>query len=429
VTRDAPAATREPAPPQEPPTANHGGRLGAGERMLRDIVTGGSLTVTALAIVLALAAGGVVIAASDPGALDAWGRFPDDPGDALAASWHAVADAYGALLRGAFLTPESVPAALAGGSISNVFSPISETLVAATPLILAGLSVTLAFRAGLFNIGGAGQAMLGGAAAGFAGFHWEMPPGIHLVAALLGGLLVGAAWGLVPGVLKARTGAHEVITTIMLNYVAASALLYLLSQRIFLRPGRTDPISPLVDASARLPHIAGASLRLHLGIVLALAVAATISWILHRTTIGFALRIVSLNEAAARTAGVSVARAWVLGLLLAGALAGLAGAVEVLGTDYAVVPATGASLGFLGISVALLGRATVAGTVLASLLFGAFEAGGVQMQAATSTPSDIVTVIQALVVLFIAAPQLVRAVFRLRDSQAGTAIDVAGRGW
>jgi len=384
--------------------------------------------VTMLALVLALVVGGVVIAASDPAAAKAWRGVGSDPLHALAESWRAIADAYGALLRGAVLDPRSVMAAADGGSIANVFGPISETFVAATPLILAGLSVTIAFRAGLFNIGGQGQAMLGAAAGAFVGFHWQLPAPLHLSLALLAGAAAGAAWGFVPGFLKARTGAHEVITTIMLNYVAAGFVLYLLSQPVFLREGRSDPLSPQVADSARLPRLLGESLRLHLGLLVALAVAVAMSWLLRRTTVGFSLRIVSLNEDAARTAGVSVPRAWILGMVLAGALAGVAGAVQILGTNYALVPSSAASLGFLGISVALLGRATVSGTVLASLLFGAFEAGGVRMQASTATPFDIVTVIQALTVLFVAAPQLVRAVFRLRTSSR-EAVAVTGRGW
>ncbi|MGI9111946.1 MAG: ABC transporter permease [Gaiellaceae bacterium] len=422
-----PPVLEKPVAADPPPAASAPLRgSGLGRRIVREVVTGGAVAVTVLALVLALLVGAVVIAASDPAAAAAWRRVTSDPGRALAASWDAIADAYGALLRGALLEPASVSAAVDGGSIANVFGPISETLVAATPLILAGLSVTIAFRAGLFNIGGQGQAMLGAAAGAFVGFHWQLPAALHLAAALLAGVAAGAAWGLIPGFLKARTGAHEVITTIMLNYVAVGLVLYLLSKPIFLREGRTDPLSPEVAGSARLPQLAGETLRLHLGILVALAVAAAMLWLLRRTTIGFSLRIVSLNEDAARTAGVSVSRAWVLGMVLAGALAGLAGAVEILGTDYALVPSSAASLGFLGISVALLGRATVGGTVLASLLYGAFEAGGVRMQAATATPFDIVTVIQALTVLFVAAPQLVRAVFRLRARPIEAP---AGRGW
>jgi len=387
----------------------------------------GSITVTLLSLVLAFGVGAVVIAVTDPSVRSAWGDVIDSPGGALTSTWDSIAGAYGALVRGAIVDPSTVSAAARGGSIVAVLAPLSETIVAATPLILAGLSVSFAFRAGLFNIGGQGQAMVGAAAAGFVGFHFGLPPVIHLLAACAAGLLAGAAWGWVPGALKAWTGAHEVITTIMLNYIAGVMLVYLLSLSIFVRPGRTDAISPRVDGDARLPHLMGADLRVHAGVFVAAAAIALVWWLLARTTIGFELRCVSLNEWAARTAGISSGRAWVVGMTVAGALGGLAGAVQLLGTDLAVVPRSGTNLGFLGISVALLGRASVSGTVLASLLYGALQAGGIRMQAATATPVDVVVVIQALVVLFVATPQLVRSLFR--RSGDGAELRVATRGW
>lgn len=398
------------------------------ERLPRDLVTGGSGTITLLSVLLALLVGALAIAASDSTVVDRWSQVADSPGRALSATWDAVARAYGALLQGALVDPAKISAALDGGSVSAVFAPLSETIVAATPLILAGLSVTLAFRAGLFNIGGQGQAMLGATAAGFVGFHFNLPFVVHFLLALAAGMVVGAAWGGIPGVLKAKTGAHEVITTIMLNYIAAVLLLYLLSKSVFLRPGRTDAISPPVDTDARLPHLAGSELRVHAGIFVALALAGIVWWLLARTTVGFELRAVSLNETAARTAGISIGKAWIVAMLAAGGLSGLAGAVQLLGTAFSVAPQTGVNLGFLGITVALLGRATVGGTVLASLLFGALQAGGLRMQAATATPIDIVLMIQALVVLFIVAPQLVRSFFRLRGD-AVSELQMTKRGW
>jgi len=395
--------------------------------LVRKFFSGGSVTVTLLSLVLAFAVGAVVIAVSDPEVRTAWADLIDSPGGAIAATWDSVASSYGALFRGAIVDPSAVSEAFRGGSVSAMLAPLSETVVATTPLILAGLSVTLAFRAGLFNIGGQGQAMLGATAAGFVGFHFGLPPVVHVVAALVAGLLAGLAWGSIPGALKAWTGAHEVITTIMLNYIAGILLLYLLSLSVFIRPGRTDAISPRVDGDARLPHLLGADLRVHAGILVAVGVAGIVWWLLARTTVGFELRAVSLNERAATTAGISSGRAWIVGMTVAGGLSGLAGAVQLLGTDYALVPGSGASLGFLGISVALLGRATVTGTVLASLLYGALQAGGIRMQAATSTPVDIVVIIQALVVLFVATPQLVRSSFRLPS--AGSGLQVMSRGW
>jgi simple sugar transport system permease protein len=362
----------------------------------------GDGTVTVLAIVLAFACGALVIA------------LTDDPG--------AVGDAFGALLTGALLDPD-------GDSLRAVVAPLSETITTATPLMLSGLAVTLAFRAGLFNIGGQGQAVVGAAAAAFVGFHFNLPPGIHLAAALLAGIVAGGAWGAVPGWLKGRTGAHEVITTIMLNYVATILVVYLLAQETFRRAGRADAISPLVRLDARFPQLLGDDLRLHAGLLVALVAAAGVWWLLARTTAGFELRATGLNLRAAETAGIRPARVYLLAMAFSGGLAGMAGATQMLGTDFTLTPGVATGIGFAGISVALLGRATVKGTVAASFLFGGLQAGGIQMQASTGTPVDLVTIIQGLIVLFIAAPLLVRSVFRL--PLPGGAPDAAStaRGW
>jgi simple sugar transport system permease protein len=324
-----------------------------------------------------------------------------------------ITAAYGALFSGAF------------GSASAV----SETIVAATPLILAGLGVALGFRAGLFNIGAEGQVIAGGLAAGFVGFWLHgLPVVVHLPLAVLVGLAAGAAWGYIPGILKARTGAHEVITTIMLNYVAAYLALYLLSTSVFRRPGRTDPISEPVEVSARLPHLAGQNLRLHAGILVALLGAVAVAWLLGRSTWGFELRVAGANPSAAQTAGISVARATVLAMVLSGGLAGLAGANQVLGVQYTLAPGFSGGIGFEAITVALLGRANPFGVVVAALLFGALRAGGLQMQAVTGTPIDIVLVIQSLIVIFVAAPELVRAIWRIKAARGGAGQPVS-KGW
>lgn len=364
--------------------------------------TAGEGTITALAILLAFLVGAAVLAAADQ-------------------SLAGVADAYWALIKGALLDPQ-------GDSLEEVIAPLSETVVTATPLMLTGLAVTLAFRAGLFNIGGQGQAVVGAAAAAIVGFHFNLPPVAHLLAALLAGVAAGLVWGGVPGWLKARTGAHEVITTIMLNYVASIVVIYLLAQDVFQRPGRTDAISPLVRPDARLPELLGGELRLHAGLLVALAAAVGVRWLLVRTTSGFELRAVGFNLRAALTAGMSSGRVYVVAMALSGGLAGLAGAVQMLGTELTLTPGSATGLGFTGISVALLGRATVKGTVAASFLFGALQAGGIQMQASTGTSVDLVTIIQGLIVLFIAAPLFVRETFRLRQGDAAAGPSTA-QGW
>jgi general nucleoside transport system permease protein len=401
-------AVKAPAPEELAPQP---GRTFAAR--LLDELTGGPVLVTVLAVITALAVGAVLIVFSDENVLSTWGYFFAAPGDALSASWQAITAAYGALFSGAV------------GSASA----LSETIVAATPLILAGLGVALGFRAGLFNIGAEGQVIAGGLAAGFIGFWLHgLPVVLHLPLALLVGLAAGAAWGFIPGILKARTGAHEVITTIMLNYVAANLALYLLSTSVFRRPGRTDPISEPVEASARLPHLAGQSLRLHGGILIALLAAAAVAWLLARSTWGFELRVAGANPSAAQTAGISVARATVLAMVLSGGLAGLAGANQILGLQYTLAPGFSGGIGFDAITLALLGRASPFGVVAAALLFGALRAGGLQMQAVTGTPIDIVLVIQSLIVIFVAAPALVRAIWRIKAARGGAGQPVS-KGW
>jgi simple sugar transport system permease protein len=316
---------------------------------------------------------------------------------------------------------------LADNDFWQGFYPFSETLTVATPLILTGLSVALAFRAGLFNIGAQGQFIAGAIGASWIGFSFEMPIVIHSLAAIAVAILFSGLYGGLVGLLKARTGAHEVIVTIMLNYIAGYFLLWLLNTTAFLRPGRLDPIAPEVLESSRLPRLFGSDLRANLGFIIALIVAGLIWWLLNRSTWGFRFRAVGANASASRTAGISVARVTTSVMFIAGALAGLGGAVQVLGSEYAMTSGIGGSFGFDAITVALLGRATPVGTVFAALLFGALRAGGLTMQSSTDTPLDLVLVIQALVVLFIAAPALVKAIFRLKNVDSSQAI--ASKGW
>jgi simple sugar transport system permease protein len=311
-------------------------------------------------------------------------------------SWNAVSDAYIALFDGAF------------GSVNA----ISETIVNATPLIFAGLGFALAYRAGLFNIGGEGQILAGATLATYIGFSLEgLPAVVHLPFALIAGIVGGAIWGFIPGFLKARTGAHEVITTIMLNYIAVGGLLYLLKTETFLRTGRADPISKSISEAAELPTFG--DLRVHAGIVLALVTAYVVWWLLFRSTLGFEFRSVGANPSAASYAGMSVAGTYIAVMMISGALAGLAGTSYVLGVRHYMSPGF-LNYGFDAIALAILGRNHPAGVVAAAILFGALRAGGLSMQAATSTPIDIILVIQALIIVFMAAPALVRAIFRIR---------------
>ena len=397
---------------------------GPERRRLRPLSRGSDVLVTVLAFVVALLTGAVLIAVADPDTQAAAKYFTAYPWDTFTSAGKAIGHGYAALFEGAVFNPTTA----ANGTLSGILGPLSETLVNATPLILGGLAVGLAFRAGLFNIGGQGQIIMGAVFAGYVGFAWDLPPVLHLVVAVLAGIVGGGLWGGVTGLLKARTGAHEVITTIMLNYVALYLLAYLLSVKGFQRPPYGQAISEVVKGNARLPHLLGGDLRLHTGILLALAAAYGVHWLLTRSTLGFQLRAVGANQFAARTAGMSVQRSYVVVMVLSGALCGLAGVSQILGTNVAITQDIDAGIGFDAITVALLGRGRPGGIVWAGLLFGALHAGGVQLQSATGTPVDLVVVLQSLIVLFIAAPGLVRAIFRIRAQGSGVGQELA-KGW
>lgn len=376
------------------------------------------LKLPVLAFAMALFVSGLLVAFSDSKVL----ALKSSPLSMLAKAFSTAGSAYWALFRGSIFDPE-----LAKASFIEGFYPLSETLVAASPLILTGLSVALAFKAGLFNIGAQGQFIAGAIGASYVGFHFELPIVIHSIAAITAAMICAGLYGGFVGFLKARTGAHEVIVTIMLNYVAGYFLLWTLSTSAFLRPGRQDPLAPEVKMSSRLPHLFGSELRANLGFFIALLAAGAIWWLLNRSTWGFKFRAVGANAAASKTAGISVGRTTTTVMFIAGALAGLGGAVQILGSEPALTAGVGGSFGFDAITVALLGRGTPLGTVFAALLFGALRAGGLTMQASTETPLDLVLVIQALVVLFIAAPALIKAIFRLKSVDTGQAM--ASKGW
>lgn len=400
--------------------------------MLVEAVTQGSPTVvTALAIFLALVVGGLLIVFSDPTALNAWSQFFAHPGTALAQTWHSISFAYSKMFEGAIVNPATITAAFHGGSAAAIFYPLSETCAKATPLILTGLSVALAFRAGLFNIGAAAQWIGGAVVAVWLGFGVSMPPVIHVVVCVLGAFAGGAVIGWFVGLLKAKTGAHEVIVTIMLNYVMYSVLQYLLSTpRALQQPGQTNQIAPFIDENANLPHVGGPPPQVGVGFLIAVAAAAAMAWLLSRSTLGFRFRTVGASPSAARSAGISVERVWVLSMLIAGGLAGLAAAAVVQGTNTQLTSNSYGTYGVDGITVALLGRAKPFGIVLAGLLFGALQVGGSYVEAATlnQVPADIFQVLEGLIVLFVAAPPLIRMIFRLR-SASGTGMEAVAKGW
>ena len=361
-----------------------------------------TLKVPALALLSALIVGAVFIIFTDPEALYAWARFGNDPMRALSRSWEAVSAAYSALFMGAVGSRRA----------------ISETLTLTTPLVFAGLSVAFAFKAGLFNIGAAGQIIMGTIFAGFVGFTFDLPAPLHVALAVIAGFVGGALWAGLAGLLRATTGAHEVITTIMLNFIALRFLDWLLTTRLFLPDGRDNPVSERVADSARLPRFSE-DLRVNAGILVAILAVMIVWWILQRSTLGFQVQALGLNADAARYAGMRTALLIVGAMGFAGGLAGLAGASIVLGITPLI---TGGlpSTGYDAIAVALLGRSNPIGVFFAALLFGGMQAGALRMQAETSTPIDIVIVIQALIIMFVAAPELVRAIYRVKADNVDT---------
>ncbi|HEX5860382.1 MAG TPA: ABC transporter permease [Nocardioides sp.] len=362
---------------------------------------------TVAAIVLALLVGALLIIFSTPRVIESLAYFFSYPWDFFKFAGLAVWDAYSALLSGSLGSPGAVV----------------RTLERAAPLICAGLGVSLAFRAGMFNIGAQGQMLVGGIICGYVGFGLDLPIVLHFLLALIGAVVAAGVWGGIAGFLKARTGAHEVITTIMLNYVGRFLLLYFLAKEAFQRPGEDNLLSPPVANSASFPSILG----LHTGFFLALLTALLIWWLLERSTWGFEIRAVGANPEAARTAGMSVARVYITAMTVAGMLAGLAVAMQLLGRQDPLSDQIAGSIGFDAITVALLGRATPLGTVLAGLLFGALSSGGLAMQAAAGVPPEMSQVLQALIVLFVAAPALIRGVFRMRGTGQGST--VMAKGW
>lgn len=362
-----------------------------------------NVMVPALAILSALIVGGIIIALGDLDTLKLWGS---DPGQAASDTISRLSDAYVALFKGAFWG----------------LGPISETLTRAAPLILAGLAVAIGFQAGLFNIGVNGQMLIGGMFALVVGFQFDLPVFIHIPLAIVAALIGGAIWGGIPGYLRAKTGAHEVITTIMLNFIALRLVDYLLTLSFFQLEGRSDPVSKSVLSSARYPKLIdflNPRYRVHLGIAIALLAAWFVWWLLYRTTIGFEFRSVGANPDGARYAGMNVVWLIVGVMAVAGAMGGLAGGDQVIGTLGRATPGFVGVIGFDAIALALLGRSHPFGVVAAGLLFGGLAAGGQNMQATTDVGVDIVQVIQALIIVFIAAPALIKAVYRVRaDTEA-----------
>ena len=392
------------------------------------------LVVPALAIVTALAIGGLVLFFTDQAVYQALAE--EGILEALKVGLGDLATAYGALYEGALGNPAGILEALGQTLSGEGLKPLlralrgpSGTLVQSVPYIFAGLAVALGFRAGLFNIGVEGQIGVGWLAAVFVGYTITgLPAAIHLPLAIAAGAVMAGLWASIAGFLKARTGAHEVITTIMQNYIVYRFAEWLLCGPLEHTQGtcRTQEIA----VSAYLPRFLDHPVTVHWGFVLALVAVAVTSWFLFKTTWGFGLRTVGANPDAARYGGMSVTKTFTMAMLLSGCLAGLAGAVQGLGITHNIALGFQAGYGFDAIALALLGKSNPVGVLGASLLFGMLRAGAARMQSVAGVPTEIVQIVQALVIVFIAAPAIIRALFRLRKPKEEEVEAVTfSRGW
>jgi simple sugar transport system permease protein len=386
--------------------------------------------VPALAVITALLFGAIVIILTDFAHLSQLGS---DPLAAIGGALGGVANGYGAMLAGAFGDPARIITAFQTGNardIATAVRPLTETLVAATPLIFTGLGVAISFRTGMFNIGGDGQLIIGALGATTVAIALQtsgVPSLLILVLAIVAGTLTGGIWGFVPGFLKARTGAHEVITTIMLNYVAAQVVLFALRGDFLRNPSGGQPISknmtPWVDVPNILPL---PQLRLDWGFIVALLMAAVVSWLLFRTTKGFELRAAGFNMTAARYAGMSAGGSMMLAMALAGGLAGMGGGFMVIGTVGQLSNDLSGGIGFNAIALALLASLRPSGVVAAALLFGALTTGGKLMGIQSGIPFDLLFFIMALVIMFVAAPGLIRSIWRVKVEKPAPEVAAVG---
>jgi ABC-type uncharacterized transport system permease subunit len=347
----------------------------------------GVLALPLIAIVLSLVVGAVIILVSE------WlvtGELK--PG--------LVVDAYVALVVGSVGSPRQ----------------IVNTLVATVPLLLGGLSVGLAFKGGLFNIGATGQFLMGALGSVIVGVQLrESPAIIGVPLALLAGMVFGAAWGFIPGFLKAVSGAHEVVTTIMLNFIAIAILAAAVNGPLTVQ-GSTSPITPDVG-NASLPIILGQNG--HIGIIYAPLMAVLYGWLLFRTTRGFEIRVAGSSPDAARYAGMSPKRLIIWTMSVAGLLAGMAGATDLLGVTHQMASTYATTVGFDSIAIALLGRTSPIGIVLAALLFGAMRTGSAAMQIDAGVPAELVGILQAMLLFFLIASPVIARVLRLKGARTG----------
>lgn len=390
---------------------------------------GSKIRIPAFSILVALLVGALFIIFTD---IEVLGGLLSDPIGALSLGVGRAVTAYSALFRGAFGDPENIGKALASDGDTKLWAralrPIVESVVASVPLIFVGLGVSVAFRTGIFNIGGAGQYTMGAVGGTIAALLFGAgvtPAPIAILLVMIFGVIGGAAWAFIPGYLKARVGASEVITTIMLNFIAGQFVFFLVSNFEFIqKPPRNQPVSKELSQFVDLPGILPiAALRLDISIIIALLTAVAVSWFLFRSTRGFELRAAGLNLAAAKYAGIGAGTSIITAMLISGAISGLGGALVAVGAIKQLSPGIGGSVGFTAIAVALVGGTRPSGVVATALVFGLLQHGGSLMQVETSIPIEMLLFIQALVIAFIAAPELTLGIlknpFRRRPRSVG----------
>ena len=395
------------------------------------------VTMSFLAIFLGFVVGAAVIIFSSSDVLHAWTQIFNSPGailHAIKVTLDNVGAAYRAMFTGSVFDPTILWHALTTGQDwTAALTPISETLTYAAPLVIISIGVAISFETGLFNIGANGQAILGGIAGTAFGSMIHLPMFIHLPLTLACGAAAGAFYGFIPGVLKALTGAHEVIVTLMLNYVVAFFLLYSLLSTPLQLPGQVNDLSRVILPSAQLPNFfaTATTLRVSWGILIAIGVVAFGWWFLNRSTLGFDFRITGANPNAARASGINPKKIIMYVFLISGGLAGLAGVVQVDGTTHSLDGGFligSAGIGFTAITVSLLGRNKPINVFWGAILFSALGVGGRIMQAETGIPLDLATIIQSAVVLFVATPVMVQEIFRLREGTLHT-VELNTKGW
>lgn len=384
------------------------------KEFVRDLLAGGGVRTT-LAIILGFAVGSAFMVFSDEDVQVTLGYFFSRPSDFFVAAGSVLQVASEAIFRGAIFNQNADTVALG-------LKSLTETLRFGAPLIAAGLGIALGFRVGLFNIGGTGQLVFGAAISGWVSFKLPLPGGIHLVVAIIAGILAAALWGAIAGFLKARTGAHEVILTIMLNYIGINLVTWMLRDPAILQDptvGAAPRSLPPLE-TAQMPLLLGSDYALHAGFILVVAATVLYWWLMERSVLGFKLRMVGYNPHAARTAGINIDNVYFLTMALSAGFVGIAAVNQSLGRDSGFTSGVHSGIGFDAITVALLGAGTPWGVFFAGLLFGAFKAAAPAMQVAGIAP-EVLGIVQGAIVLFIAAPPLIRAIFRLPKERASRA--------